>query len=95
MAKSAAYKWIMYLKQEGYGLSFDIDRVESLNAARDRLAEFRRDSGDDEGCYADLYAYSPDGWESAEEFADTGCPFECADYRLTFGPRGGIVTEKG
>jgi hypothetical protein len=37
---------------------------------------------------------SEDMWTEAERFAGVGCPFDCPDFRLSLGPRGGVVRER-
>ena len=47
--------------------------------------------------HADLYGPFTDEiqWDEAERFTGVGVPFDCIDVRLTAGPRGGIVQERG
>lgn len=73
---------------------------DSLAEARRGFAEHTRKSWVSDDAYMDLYAFRDgrqfnEAWAEAERFADTGCPFDCMDYRLSMGPRGGVVSERG
>lgn len=85
------FKYIQYLHTPMPGdISVTLRRVTSLAAARAELLEFERNSGFYDGCTSSLYAYSEEGWESAEEFATSGCPFDYPWKVIERGPRGGI-----
>jgi len=60
------------------------------------IREFRDDAGYFGSERADVYAcVSEDSWESAQRFEGIGCPFDGIDVRLTLGPRGGVIRERG
>jgi hypothetical protein len=69
----------------------------------DSLREAARDLVDRAGStsyngvpYTDLYRIDGEQemLDSAREFEDTGIPFDCMDYRITLGPRGGARVER-
>ena len=74
---------------------------DSLAEARRGFAEHtRKSSWVSDDAYMDLYAFRDgrqfnEAWTEAEQYADTGCPFDYMDYRLSIGPRGGVVSERG
>lgn len=86
------YRWIMYIGQNAFGPSFDLQRVTGIGAARAAFEEYCRAVYTDE-CAATLYAYSEEDWASAVEFKDSGCPFDYPDKVIERGPRGGIRVE--
>lgn len=74
--------------------SRDPRRFPSIAAA---VREFRDDVNQDGQGHADLYGPfdSEDHWADAERFTGIGCPFDGIDVRLTVGPRGGVLQERG
>lgn len=91
--KTTNYRWIMYISQDAFSSSFDLQRVTSLDAARVAYADYCRAVYTDE-CSATLYPYSDEDWETAEEYRNTGCPFDYPSKVIERGPMGGIkVTE--
>lgn len=90
---TAKYRWIMYVSQNTPGnLSFTLERVTSLDAARFAYADYCRAVYTDE-CSATLYTYTDEAWAEAEDFRDTGCPFDYPDRLIERGPNGGIVVK--
>ncbi|MGN7135779.1 hypothetical protein [Streptomyces pseudogriseolus] len=86
----AAYRWIVYLHQPGPGaMSFDVVRVENLGEAVAALEAYEREVYAD-GCTASLYPYSETDWVAAEDYRDTGCPFDYPSKVIERGPRGGM-----
>lgn len=85
------YRWIMYTSQNiPCNQSFDLDRVSSLDEAREAFARFCDDVGY-EDCSATLYAYSDEAWMKAEEFRNVGCPFDYPDRIVERGPMNGVI----
>ena len=77
----------------------DPTRHASIGKLTDAFREFARAVGRD---YYDPYGtacatvYAADdeqAWESAQEFAGIGCPFDYPSFTLGIGPRGGTVRE--
>jgi hypothetical protein len=90
MSNTTNYRWIMYVQQNIPGnVSFDLVRVQSLDAARVAFGDFCRAVYSDE-CSATLYPYSDEDWAEAESFRDTGCPFDYPSRIIERGPMGGI-----
>jgi hypothetical protein len=85
------YQWIMYLHQNGFGggMPGELQRVRSIDEARDAFETFCREVYSDD-CSATLYAYSDDAWSSAEDFRNVGCPFDYPDRVIERGARGGV-----
>ncbi len=85
-----SYRWIMYTMQHMPGNVFsDLKRVDSLSEAVAEYDYFCKAVGTDD-CSSTLYAYSEEAWESAEEFRNSGCPFDYPDRIIERGPNGGI-----
>ena len=88
------YRWIMYVSQNIPGnQSFDLERVSSIDKARDVFTKFCDDVGYDD-CSARLYAYSDERWTEAEEFHGVGCPFDYPDRIVERGPSNGVIVSK-
>lgn len=84
------YRYITYVSQDMPGnRSFDLERVTSLEAAKDTYRAFCEAVGADE-CTASLYGYSEEDWASAEDFRNTGIPFDYPWKLIERGPRGGV-----
>lgn len=87
------FRWIIYLQQNIPGnISFTLDRVASIDAAKDAFREFCYDVYSDD-CSASVYAYSDEAWAEAEDFRDVGCPLDYPDFTIGRGPRGGVRVE--
>jgi hypothetical protein len=82
--------YIAYFNQS----PLDPRRFGSMSATK---KAFKADTGDYFGStHADVYeCVSEESWEQAERFTGIGCPFDGIGYRLTLGPRGGVLTERG
>ena len=88
------YRWIMYCHTPMPGdIGVHLYRVTSLQAAKDRVLEFERNSGFRDQCGASLYPYSEEDWADAEEFATSGNPFDYPSKLIERGPRGGLRVE--
>lgn len=96
MAHANTFRWIMYLHQPMGG--FDVIRIRSLKASKAALVEYGRNTGyyqdlqvsGEYGCTGSLYPYTEEAWEEAEEYRETGCPFDYPSYAVRNGPRGGV-----
>lgn len=85
------YKWIMYLHTPMPGdTSVTLRRVTSLAQALTEVANFELATGFHDQCGAALYSYSEEGWQVAEEFATSGCPFDYPSKIIERGPKGGM-----
>jgi hypothetical protein len=79
--------------------TFQVRRYRSLAALTEGFREFARAIGrdyhDPNGtAYATVYVTdSEQDWQSAQDFADIGCPFDCPSFTLGIGPRGGTVRD--
>lgn len=82
------HRWIIYLHHP-MG-SFDVRREYSLSDCKRALRLYARDTFTYEQASASLYAYSEEAWSEAKEYEDVGCPFDCPDKLIEFGPKGGI-----
>lgn len=100
MATTPKFRWIIYLHHP-LG-SFDVQRVTSLEAAKDALRDYDRNTGVNQalqagsgeyGCSGSLYPYTEKAWEEAEEFGTSGCPFGYPSWLVKNGPRGGVYLE--
>lgn len=84
------YRWIMYTSQNFPGnISFDLSRHTSLDDAKSAFADYCKAVYNDDS-HATLYPYSDEDWSSAEDFRDTGCPFDYPSRIIERGPLGGI-----
>lgn len=94
---------VYYIAYFGQGFpgeqASDPTRHASIGKLTDAFREFARAVGRD---YYDPYGtacatvYAADdeqAWESAQEFAGIGCPFDYPSFILGIGPRGGTVRE--
>jgi hypothetical protein len=92
-------RYLGYLYLASHGHCDDLSTYRSLADAHAALA--RRIKGPfgpgyGEGSYLNLYRITDDEMiAAAEEFHGIGCPFDVPDYRLTLGPRGGMLLERG
>lgn len=95
------YRWIIYLHNPVGG--FGVDRVTSLESAKGALVDYCEGTGfyadlqattGEYGCTADLYPYDAESWADAEDFRNTGCPFDYPTYQVKRGPRGGVRVER-
>lgn len=92
-------RWISYTSQNIPGnQSFTLGFCTSLSEAVEAYREFCESVGTDD-CTMTLYgvplpseSYAEhfEMIESAKQYADIGCPFDCADRRIERGPRGGV-----
>lgn len=73
--------------------SFQLDSVKSLEEARDIFRDFC-DGVMNDDCHMTVYTYSVEGWASALEFKEVGCPFDYPEYIIERGPMGGVITQK-
>ncbi|MEV7814242.1 hypothetical protein AB0P05_26480 [Streptomyces flaveolus] len=93
MSNTTTYRWIMYVSQNIPGnTSFDLMRAASLEDAREQYRAYCEAVFSDD-CSMTLYAYSDERWAEAEDFRDTGCPFDYPDRIIERGPNGGIVLQ--
>jgi len=91
------YRWILYLHNPVGG--FEVTRVTSKEAAKAELIAYGKATGFHQdltvsgnyGPTGSLYPYTRQGWESAEEFRESGCPFDYPSYLVKSGPRGGVT----
>lgn len=89
--EAGGYRWIVYMHQPGPGcfMSFDVVRVENIREALGALETYEREVYED-GCTASLYPYSEEDWAAAEDYRETGCPFDYPSKVIERGPRGGM-----
>lgn len=88
---SENYRWIVYLAQNIPGnQSFDLSRATSIEDAKEQYRQYCKDVYNDDS-HATLYAYDAERWTDAEDFRDTGCPFDYPDRIIERGPLGGVV----
>jgi hypothetical protein len=83
------YRWIVYLNQPVFG-SFDVERVESIEAAKAALVRYGNETYVYEQATATLYPYSTEDWAEAVEYREIGCPFDYPSKQIERGPRDGV-----
>jgi hypothetical protein len=88
MSNTTTYRWIMYAHQPLGG--FDVFRVESIEHAKRALERYGRDTFVYEQATATLYPYTEEDWVEAEDFRETGCPFDYPSKVIERGPKGGM-----
>jgi hypothetical protein len=90
MSNTITYRWIMYVSQNIPGnISFDLMRAASLEDAREQYRAYCEAVFSDD-CSMTLYPYSEEDWAEAEDFRDTGCPFDYPSKVIERGPKGGL-----
>lgn len=74
----------------------ELCEYDSLREAARDLVDRARSASYNDVPYVDLYCVGGEQEmvESAREFEEIGIPFDCMDYRITLGPRGGARVER-
>jgi len=93
------YRWIAYFHNPLGG--FDVERYESIEAAKAGLVSYCQDTGfyhdlqtsGQYGCSGALHPYSKEDWAEAKEYEEIGCPFDCPSKVMSRGPMGGVKVE--
>lgn len=85
------YRWILYVQINGIPSGPpDPERFGSLAEVRDHVEQFQMDHNHTD-VTGFLYGYGPEEWETAQEFAGIGTPFDYPAKVAEVGPRGGIT----
>lgn len=82
-------RWIVYLYVNSPAGSWDVVQAKNLREAVSALETWSEQMGTDD-VSASLYPFTPDDWQSAMNFRDTGCPFDYPTKVIERGPRGGF-----
>lgn len=88
--QEAGPRWIVYMyKGEEFSSEFGLITAENGREAMEALKNYVG-SGTSADAGASIYPYTPEDWESALDFKDSGCPFDYPSKRIDRGARGGF-----